>query len=304
MPGFTHSIVSYPTRGAGGNAQYRGNCAPQLIGDFLHTYHTDPSGHFDTKHLVIDPMRGSDTTGDVCRNYGIPYRGFDLADGFDASNDSLLEALEGEHARTAFIHPPYARMIAYSGGVWGDRPHEPDLSRMSEDDFEAALQRVLWNVAEAIEPTGHYGVLVANWRHQGRYYHLAGRVLALAPDPLELEIIKVQNNTSSSRISYSGSFVPTLHEQFLIFKRRHDPTLLSFALQSIEQAQATMQTSWRNLIRTLIATGSIVTPNDLAEIIARHPKARNNHHIKAKARQLLQQPDLFTRISNGVYQAA
>jgi len=304
MPGFTQSIVSYPTRAAGGDARYRGNCAPQFVADYLHTYHVNTDGSFDTTHLVIDPMRGSDTTGDVCRTYGIPYRGFDLSEGFDASTDSLLGALNGEHARTAFLHPPYAQMIPYSGQVWGEKPHAADLSRMSEDDFEAALQRVLWNVAQAVEPMGHYAVLVANWRHQGRYYHLAGRVLALAPDPLEMEVIKVQHNTASGRLTYSGTFVPTLHEQFLIFKRRHDPTTISFALQSIEQAQRTSRITWRNLIRSLVEKGTVITAKDLARLLEEHPKARNNHHLKEKVRQLLQQPDLFIRLKQGVYQAA
>lgn len=303
VPGFTHSIVSYPQRGAGGDPRYRGNCAPQFIADYLHTYHANNDGSFDTKHLVIDPMRGSDTTGDVCRTYGIPYQGFDLSDGFDASSDSLLDALNGQHARTAFLHPPYSQMIPYSGCVWGERAHAADLSRMSEEEFEAALQRVLWNVAEATEPMGHYGVLVANWRHQGRYYHLAGRVLALAPDPLEMEVIKVQHNTSSSRIGYSGSFVPTLHEQFLIFKRRHDPTILSFAFAAIERAEATTAITWRNLVKRTVEPGETITPKQLAERISAHPKAANNRHLAEKARQLTQDQNLFKRLEPGVYSA-
>lgn len=300
---FQNSIVSYPNRGEGGDASWRGNCSPRFVEDFLHTYHRDGRG-LDTRSLVIDPMKGSDTTGDVARRLGIPYRGFDLHEGFDAANDDILTALDGHHAKTAFFHPPYAGMIAYSGRQWGS-PDKRDLSRVSMAEFEELLQAVLQNIARAVAPGGTYGCLVGNWRNSGRYYHMASRVIMLAPDEPIMEIIKAQHNTNSASTAYPGSFVATLHETMIVFRRAQDATAFAFCDASYQRLVSLARPTWRNLIRSLVRSGEVVTPQEVEARVAAHPRASTNKYVAAKVRQVLAQSnDLFVRVGKGQYVAA
>lgn len=297
---FSSSLVSYPNRGDGGSASWRGNCSPRFVEDFLLTYHCDSRG-LDMRGLVIDPMKGSDTTGDVARRLGVPYRGFDLHEGFDAAADDLLGALDGQRAKTAFFHPPYAGMIQYSGRQYGS-PDKRDLSRMSIPEFEEMLQAVLQNLARAIEPGGTYGCLVGNWRNSGRYYHMASRVIMLAPDEPCMEIIKAQHNTASGATAYSGSFVPTLHETLIVFRRAADATAFAFCDTAYERLTALARPTWRNLIRSMVRSGEVVSPKEVAERVAAHPRAATNRYVGEKVRQTIaRSADLFERVGNGAY---
>jgi hypothetical protein len=75
------NIVSYPDRGAWGDSKYRGNTSGWLIRDLI---------EFFRPRSVLDPMEGSGTTRDVCRELGVEYDGFDLKGGFDALTSQLL----------------------------------------------------------------------------------------------------------------------------------------------------------------------------------------------------------------------
>jgi len=69
------SVLSYPTRGQGGSAGWRGNFAPQLVEGLISEYHP---------MLVRDPMMGSGTTPDVCKRLGANCWANDLRLGLDA----------------------------------------------------------------------------------------------------------------------------------------------------------------------------------------------------------------------------
>jgi hypothetical protein len=210
---FRESIVSYPERGPWGDARYRGNCTGFIVRSFLATYHPSRDS------LFVDPMEGSGTSRHVASDLGIRYAGFDLRDGFDATRDDLFSRT-GEKAASIWLHPPYANMLKYSGRVWGECPHDSDLSWAKDiGAFSSMLVAVLRNVYRALEPGGHYGVLMGSLRRRGKYFDLPEIVKTAALGDLVDILVKTQHNVRSNRTVYSGAFVPIAHEHLLIFRR-------------------------------------------------------------------------------------
>ncbi|MHB8461955.1 MAG: DNA adenine modification methylase [Vulcanimicrobiaceae bacterium] len=224
---------------------------------------------------------------------------------FDAAENDLLTALDGQPAKTAFFHPPYLDMISYSGNQWGAQADKRDLSHMDDKTFFEFLQAVLQNIARAIAPGGTYGVLVGNRRQKGKaFVRMSTYVEALAPDPLVMEIIKAQHNTKSSRTAYSGAFVPTLHETFLVFTRQDDKTSFIMGLNTLARIGKLVDMTWANVIRSALRAGEIVSPLEIIHKIEQHPKTAGNKNIDAKIRQVLRKhPEHFRQVARGRYVA-
>jgi hypothetical protein len=96
-----NSPISYPQRGPYGNNKFPGNTSGYLIRDLIRFYKAKS---------VLDPMEGSGTARDVCRELGVQYDGSDLSSGFDA----LTGSLPPKQYDLIFLHPPYWRMVRYS----------------------------------------------------------------------------------------------------------------------------------------------------------------------------------------------
>lgn len=314
MPGFTSSIVSYPERGPDGISRYRGNTTGYIIEDFLRLVHKKPNGIF------CDPMVGGGTSRDVTarlsahasidepalRNLSENFREFDLREGFDASRDDLLTALGNTPAHSVFLHPPYAQMIPYSGpgGMWGATVNDADLSATADvDEFVFAMQAVLQNVYQALEPGGHYGLLLGSWRTKGRYYHLPAMMLPLCPGELQAEIIKEQHNCTSDRRLYASgrqpSWVPIRHETFFVFRRAADATSIYIGLDTLERLERYASMTWANLLHSAFRSGEVKTLKELYATFRYHPKTRTNPNYEAKIRQTLQLDERFRRIVRG-----
>lgn len=227
---FTSSVVSYPERGNFGNSQYRGNTTGKIIIDLIDNF-LPGDGFF------VDPAVGGGTTIDVVNHLGIADRfaGFDLHSGFNLIRDDLTRAV-GQQADLIFFHPPYGGMIQYSGNMWGE-PHNDDLSRMSEYEFEQALKLALINISDATKAGGHYAVLMGNQRKNGSYYNWSSLTEKLAPDPLVDEVIKCQHNCVSDTRQYAKPVIRIQHEKLLIFKKSsmvNAVSSLDLALKAID----------------------------------------------------------------------
>lgn len=214
----TSSILSFPERGPWGDARYPGNCSGHVLQWLIQLYRP---------RFIVDPMEGSGTSRAVCRRLRLPYVGFDLSSGFDATTVPLVSRLD-RRADLVFLHPPYHSMIVYSGNVWGTNPDDHDLSRCgSLLDYEQKLRWVIRSCHDALAPTGHLAVLIGDLRQRGRYVALLPVVLRCLPEELlEAIVIKLQHNVTSDRTTYTGSFIPIRHEYLVIFKSwpalRHD----------------------------------------------------------------------------------
>src|SRR5271166_4453639 len=117
VPGLT-SLYHNAEAGDYGNRGYPGNCGGNLIRDLLL--------YFRPEGLVFDPMSGSGTCADVCRELGLPCMSWDIHRGLDACGKDFTAS-----DMFAFIwaHPPYWRQKLYAAD-------ERDLSRAPTlDDF-------------------------------------------------------------------------------------------------------------------------------------------------------------------------
>ena len=78
------SLYHFHRAGEYGNRSYPGNCGGRLIRDLL---------LFFRSQSVFDPMTGSGTCADVCRELGIPCLSQDIHQGFDATDPDCFRGL-------------------------------------------------------------------------------------------------------------------------------------------------------------------------------------------------------------------
>jgi len=203
------SIHGRPGRGPYGSPSYRGNCSGLLIKDLLMFF--QPSS-------VLDPMAGSGTCRDVCRELGIHCESYDLSSGFDATEGSRYREL----GRFDFVwlHPPYWRMLHY-----GDDPRCLSNAPTASDFFER-LRLVIRNCADVLNANGKLAILMGDGKHQGEYLALPFRTMSLAmAEGLWLacpEIVRFSHGSSSSAKEYRTSFIPRLHDICLVLKQAHN----------------------------------------------------------------------------------
>jgi len=203
------SIHSTPARGPYGDARYPGNCGGYLIRDLILYF---------KPHAVLDPMTGSGTCRDVCRELNVPCRSFDVKAGFDASDSRCYENIGAFDF--IWLHPPYWRMKVY-----GDDPR--CLSNApSVHEFHGRLRNVVENCVSVLAPGGKIAILMGDYRDQGmgRYMpltHMTRDVcLRLGLWPACTDIIRFQHGNSSSKKRYSASFIPGLHDTCIVMERR------------------------------------------------------------------------------------
>lgn len=282
--GFSGTIASYPDRGIGGKSSYRGNCSPRFVSDYLCSFNP-------AKGLTIDPMEGSGTTGDVCKELGIPYKGFDLRNGFDARRMRIRDQIENP-AAAAFLHPAYAGMVRYSRDVWGQGADiEGDLSARGTDvdGFCGDLQEVLYNVFDSLAVGGTYALLLGLWRHPEtkELLHLPARIFPYCPGSFVNEIIKAQHNTQSGRSDYGHRpFVLTTHEVAYVFRKTAN-SLVGSVLHSLGVADELQRTTWRTLVRSFAMRAKRFTTESVLAALTNHPAVQKNQHRREKIRQQL-----------------
>lgn len=203
------SLYHFDQPGDYGDRSYPGNCGGLLIRDLLRYF--QPSS-------VFDPMSGSGTCLDVCRELGIPCTARDLRDGFDATDPAAYATLP-EGARFEFIwaHPPYWRQKLYT-------PHAGDLSRAPTlDAFLQAYQRFIAHGARLLTPHGIFAILMGDYhdRQAGFVpltYHTKRIALACGLRPHATDIIRFSHGASSSRHTYRSRFIPGLHDVCMLFE--------------------------------------------------------------------------------------
>jgi hypothetical protein len=250
---------------------------------------------------VADPSIGGGTSVDVAKEMGLRFIGTDLHQGFNLLRDDLATFLN-EQAHTLFWHPPYASMIGYSGSQWGDKPNKWDLSQMNLQDFVEALELAVMNIHDAVEPGGHYGILMGNLRKNKEYYNLSSLVERIAPGKLVDEIIKIQHNCVSDNRQYNGRLIRIAHEKLLVFKR-NKATAIAFLATVHRRAESMVQITWKAAVRRVLQ-GKTLSLSEIYAAVEPYAASRNNQHWQAKVRQCLQDDRYFERINSGVYALA
>jgi SAM-dependent methyltransferase len=206
VPGLT-SLYHKAWAGPYGDRAYPGNCSGELIKDLLR--------YFKPRN-VLDPMTGSGTCADVCRELKLPCRSADLRAGADACNPAAFADLGTFDF--VWVHPPYWRQIRYS-----DNPF--DLSTCPTlDAFLGRYKALIDNCASALNPGGRLAVLMGNYAdREAGYVDLVYETKRLARQAgltqQVTDIIRFSHHASSSKRVYRSSFIPGLHDVCTVFER-------------------------------------------------------------------------------------
>jgi hypothetical protein len=193
-----------------GNRSYPGNCGGNLIKDML---------RFFQPRFVLDPMSGSGTCADVCRELGIACQSADIHDGFDATNMEAMQALAGgKQPDFIWAHPPYWRQKYYAAD-------ERDLSRSPTlEHFLERYAAFINAAAQVLAPGGKLAILMGDYNdREAGFVPLVYHTKRLAFDAglrqACTDIIRFSHGASSSRKVYRSSFIPGLHDVCVVLTR-------------------------------------------------------------------------------------
>ena len=190
-----------------GDRSYPGNCGGGLIKDLIRYF--GPTS-------VFDPMTGSGTCRDVCKELDVYSWSSDLHQGADACNATLFPR---ECFQFCWIHPPYWRQKLYSDDV-------RCLSRAPTlDAFLERYRLLIENCAGALVPGGKLAILMGDYpdRQAGfvpLIFHTKRLAFNCGLRQSCTDIIRFSHGTGSSKTVYGGSFIPTLHDVCMIFEKQ------------------------------------------------------------------------------------
>lgn len=205
VPGLT-SLYHKAYRGPYGNPTYPGNCSGELIRDLLLYFR--PA-------RVLDPMTGSGTCADVCRELGVACVAGDLRGGFDAADPASYAGL----GRFDFVwlHPPYWRQKRYTRDP-RDLSAAPDLNT-----FLGRLGQLLTACAGTLAPGGKLAVLMGDYTDRSAgfvplVYHTKRLAFAAGLRQHCTDIVRFSHGASIAGKTYRSAFIPGLHDTCVVFE--------------------------------------------------------------------------------------
>lgn len=135
-----------------GNNKFQGVTPAFIIWNLIQRY-TEPGD------LVVDPMAGSGTTVDVCKEEGREVKGFDLTPKHPEviQNDARKIPLSDESADLVFIDSPYGDNVSYS-------ENQDDIGSISCEDerFYHELEKVAIEIHRILKPGKVMGWLIGD----------------------------------------------------------------------------------------------------------------------------------------------
>lgn len=212
VPGLT-SLYHDSEAGDYGDRGYPGNCGGNLIRDLLLYYKPGK---------VFDPMSGSGTCRDVCKELGIDcwsgdiHKGFDLCDPHHFYGEG--RSFEPYGFDFVWIHPPYWRQKLYAAD-------SRDLSRATTlDEFLERYALAIVHCSRMLRKGGKLAVLMGDYcdRDEGFVpltYHTKRLAFACSFRQCATDIIRFSHGASSSRKVYRSAFIPGLHDVCMIFEK-------------------------------------------------------------------------------------
>lgn len=196
------TVLRYPDRGPWGKGNYLGNSPGFLLVDIIN--------HFKPKS-VFDPMEGSGTTREVCRDLRVEYEGRDLKDGFDL----LSSALPKKKFDLVFWHPPY-----WPGFQYSNLPN--DLSNTKGiKEYLGKMHKGFSRLRDILPSEGRLVILIGDGRKDGVFYPIHSNLIEWGLLPLQSILIKDSDHERRAiHFRYGNKpFIPMLHEYVLIFQR-------------------------------------------------------------------------------------
>jgi SAM-dependent methyltransferase len=201
------SLYHFHRAGDYGDRSYPGNCGGNLIKDLM--LYFKPG-------LVLDPMSGSGTCADVCKELGIPCMSFDIHQGFDACDPR--EFPSAETFDFIWSHPAYWRQKLYADDL-------RDLSRSPTlEHFLTRYGQFIRNCARALKPAGKLAILMGDYADRDAgfvplTFHTKRIAFAAGLRQHGTDIIRFSHGASSSKKAYRSSFIPGLHDVCMLFER-------------------------------------------------------------------------------------
>ncbi len=201
------SLHHFHRAGEYGDRKWPGNCGGNLIKDLLLYFRPT---------LVFDPMSGSGTCGDVCRELDLPCLAFDLHAGFDACDPAAFP--DPDSFDFVWAHPAFWRQKLYA-----DDPR--DLSRAPTlGHFLRRYGQFVRNAARSLKPGGTLAVLIGDYTdREAGFVPLICHTkrLAFSAELVQscTDIIRFSHGASSGKKVYRTSFIPGLHDTCLLFTR-------------------------------------------------------------------------------------
>ena len=289
------SIISAPSRGPWGKSSWRGNCSGHVQKEMIE--HFKPS-------LFVDVCEGSGTSRDVCKDLGVEYQGFDLHTGTDFTADFIRNLLP-KPADLCFSHPPYGAMIDYREVGQFRNPNHAHRDTSASGSIEEFIEKshvMLLNQREATREGGIYCSLIGDLRSKGVFRSFQSDFINMMPtNELISVVIKTQHNCVSDTRTYSGNFIPILHEYLLVWKRSCR-TLVQVCIDGLTEIKQRTAATWRNIVRmSLMKLGGTASLKDIYDMVAKEAgeKIAANANWMAKIRQTLQYH--FESVSKGVW---
>jgi len=201
------SLYHFHRAGDYGDRKWPGNCGGNLVKDLLNYFRPG---------FVFDPMTGSGTATDVCRELGIPCLSFDIHDGFDACDPKEFPA--SQMFDLIWAHPPYWRQKLYADDA-------RDLSRSPTlEHFIRRYGQFIRNCARSLNSGGKLAILMGDYSdREAGFVPLVYWTKRLAFEAgLKqhcTDIIRFSHGASSSKKVYRSSFIPGLHDTCMVFER-------------------------------------------------------------------------------------
>lgn len=203
------SLHHFRDCGGYGDRRYPGNCGGLLIRDLLRYFQPQE---------VFDPMTGSGTCAQVCRDLGLPCLSRDIREGFDATDERRYRELGCARFDFIWAHPPYWRQKIYTANAG-------DLSGASTlDTFLLHYAAFIRLCAQRLSPRGKFAILMGDYndREAGFVpltYHTKRLAIEVGLRPHCTDIIRFSHGASSSRKTYRRSFIPGLHDVCMVFEQ-------------------------------------------------------------------------------------
>jgi SAM-dependent methyltransferase len=206
VPGLT-SLYHNAYAGPYGNRAYPGNCGGEIIKDLLRYFQPQ---------RVLDPMSGSGTCLDVCRDLRIVCVSFDISNGTDACDPATYERFGSFDF--IWAHPPYWRQKTYT-------EDSRDLSNATSlAAFLVGYSRFIRNCERRLAPGGRLAILMGDYsdRTEGfvpLVYHTKRLCFEVGLRQCCTDIIRFSHGASSSSKVYRSSFIPGLHDVVTIVEK-------------------------------------------------------------------------------------
>ncbi len=194
----TTTLWDYPKQSYGkkpkGNNKFQGVTPAFIVWNMLQRY-TKPG------ELVVDPMAGSGTTIDVCKEEKRRVVGYDINPKHPrvVKNDSRKIPLKNNSVDMVFIDSPYGDNVRYS-----DNPK--DIGHISAENlkFYAELEKVAREIYRILKPGKVMGWLIGDQWVKKNFTPVGLKVYKMLTENVKFEPIDIVCVTRRSQSSHTG----------------------------------------------------------------------------------------------------